>query len=91
MHPEDVKGAVRKTGISLRELGRRTGTPGDTLSKCLYVACPKGNRVIARYLNQPVNEIWPDWYDASGNRIRSTGRQTSSAGARRHGIKRRAA
>lgn len=91
MHPERVKAAVRETGISLRELGRRTGTKGNTLSKCLHQPCPKGNRVIARYLNQPLNEIWPEWYDRDGRRIPTTGRKTSSATTSRHGQKRAAA
>lgn len=91
MHAEDVKAAVRRTGISLRELGRRTNTLGDTLSKCLYVPCPKGNRVIAKYLDRPLHQIWPEWYDRTGDRLPSTQRKTSSARGQRHGQKRAAA
>ena len=35
-HPEDVKAAVRKTGITLAELARRNGLSDSTTRKALY-------------------------------------------------------
>ena len=88
-HPEDVKAAIRKTGISLVALGNRVGVPGCTIRKCLYVPCPKGNRVVAAYLGRRLHELWPEWYDETGDRIsaRSSGKHTS-ARPRGHGQKR---
>lgn len=75
MHPEDIKAAVRKTGISLAELGRKHGISDSSARKACYLPRPAGNRVIAKHLGKTLNEIWPEWFDAQGNRI--TSRQPS--------------
>jgi len=90
-HAEDIKAAIRKTGITLEGLGRKTGVKGDTVRKSLYVPCPKGNRVIAAYLKQPVHWLWPEWYDRDGNRIPLNRAKPSSRTPARHGQKRAAA
>lgn len=91
-HPEDIKAAIRKTGITLEELGEKTNVPGNTVRKSLYVPCPKGNRVVAKYLGQTVHDLWPEWFDENGNRILSkTGSKHTSRQSRGHGQKRRAA
>ena len=79
-HPEDVKAAIRKTGVTLVALGARMGVPGCTIRKSLYVPCPKGNRVIAAYLGRRLHELWPEWYDETGIRIsaRSAGKHSSA-------------
>ncbi|MEX0758759.1 MAG: helix-turn-helix domain-containing protein [Tistlia sp.] len=90
-HPEDVKAAVRKTGITLEALGQSAGIPGATVRKCLYKPCPKGNRVIAAYLGRRLFDIWPEWYDRQGDRIRSRPGKSSAAHAAGHRQKRAAA
>lgn len=91
-HPEDIKARVRKTGITLEDLGRRSGVAGDTVRKSLYVPCPKGNRVVARYLGIPLHELWPEWFDEAGNRIvPRSGRNDTRRPQGGHGQKRRAA
>jgi len=69
MHPEDVKAAVRKTGISLSSLGPRNGLAASTIRAAIVRPVPRGNRVIAKYLGRPVHEIWPEWFDEAGNRV----------------------
>lgn len=89
-HAEDVKAAVRKTGLTLEALGTRSGVPGATIRKCLYVPCPKGNRVVAGYLGRRLSELWPAWYDRDGNRIPSqTKAKNTSTRAGGHCVKRR--
>lgn len=88
-HPEDVKARVRKTGVSFSELGRRSGVSGDTIRKGLYVPCPKGNRVVSAYLGCPLSDLWPEWYDAHGNRLIRT--KVTSARPPAHRQKRKAA
>ncbi|SMF82842.1 transcriptional regulator, Nlp family [Tistlia consotensis] len=83
-HPEDVKAAVRKTGITLTALGIRAGIPGATVRKCLYTPCPKGNRVVADYLGLDLFALWPEWYDRDGNRLSSRSRKTSAARSAGH-------
>lgn len=69
MHPEDVKAAVRKTGISLSSLGPRHGLAESTIRAAIVRPVPRGNRVIAKHLGRTVHEIWPEWFDEQGNRV----------------------
>lgn len=68
-HPEDVKAAVRKTGISLAELARQNGLDVSTTRAALRRPQPSGNRVIAKRLGKKLHQIWPEWFDEAGNRI----------------------
>lgn len=83
-HPEDVKAAVRKTGTTLSELARRKGVSTSVVHKALKQPRPTGNRVIAAFLGRSVHEMWPDWFDRDGNRLRSTGDQSSRASGTGH-------
>lgn len=69
MHPEDIKAAVRKTGITLAELARRNGLSTSTTRKALRHPQPAGARVIAAYLGLSVHAIWPEWFAPNGTRI----------------------
>lgn len=69
MHPEDIKAAIRKTGITLTELSLRNGLGESTVRQAiLFQSCPAGERVIIEYLGIPPHEIWPERYDRQGNR-----------------------
>jgi Ner family transcriptional regulator len=68
-HPEDIKAAVRKTGVSLAELARNHGLDESTTRAALRRPQPSGNRAIAEHLNKPLHELWPEWFDAADNRI----------------------
>lgn len=70
-HPEDVKAMVRKTGVTLAELARRHGLSTSAVRKSIHRATPSGNRVIAAYLGRPLCSLWPEWFDADGNRLPS--------------------
>ena len=67
-HPEDVKASVRKTGITLSGLARRHGISTSAVRKSLYLPVPSGNRAIAEHLKKSLHVLWPEWYDANGNR-----------------------
>lgn len=75
-HPEDVKAAVRKTGISLAELARQNGLAAVSGRRCLYEPVPRANRAVAERLGRPVHELWPEWFDAKGNRVLRFDRET---------------
>lgn len=75
MHPEDIKTAIRKSGLSLSELARRNGLHVSTVVMAPMRLQPAGNRAIAKHLGKTLNEIWPEWFDAHGNPI--TSRQPS--------------
>ena len=70
-NPEDIKAAVRKTGISLAELARQNGLDESTTRAALRRPQPSGNAAIAERLGKSLHEIWPEWFDETGNRISS--------------------
>ncbi|MGE4527979.1 MAG: transcriptional regulator [Rhodospirillaceae bacterium] len=71
MHPEDIKAAVRKTGITLTALSLANGLAECTCRASLTRAVPAGNRAIAEHLGRKLSDLWPQWYDAEGHRLRS--------------------
>ncbi|MBN2751435.1 MAG: helix-turn-helix domain-containing protein [Rhodospirillaceae bacterium] len=74
VHPEDIKAAVRKTGITLTALSLSAGLSNSTCRASLRRPIPAGNRVIADHLGKRVSDLWPQWYDAQGVRIHSKSR-----------------
>ena len=69
-HPEDIKAAIRKTGITLTALSLQNGLGESTVRQAiLFHHCPAGERVIIDYLKIDPHELWPERYDEDGNRV----------------------
>lgn len=68
-HPEDIKAAIRKKGISLAELARRHGVLPRALPVALTRPHSPGEAAIADYLSVPAHLIWPSRYDRRGRRL----------------------
>ncbi len=66
-HPEDVKAAIRKTGMTLFALSEQFGVHRTAVSMTLTRPYPKMERRIAEYLGHAPQDIWPSRYDAAGN------------------------
>lgn len=71
LHPEDIKAAIRKTGISVSAVGINAGLTGSATRKALSHLVPAANRAIANHLKTTVQELWPEWFDERGNRKKS--------------------
>ncbi|WP_131669801.1 helix-turn-helix domain-containing protein [Psychrobacter pygoscelis] len=69
-HPEDIKAAVRKTGVTLAELCRAAGIASNSASKALIEPSTKGEVVIAEHLNIPVQLLFPTRWTTDGKRVR---------------------
>tara|TARA_R110001592_G_scaffold104697_1_gene294580 strand:- start:73937 stop:74227 length:291 start_codon:yes stop_codon:yes gene_type:complete len=70
MHPEEIKAAVRMTGITLTELSLRAGLGESNVRQALFFQhCPSGERAIIDHLGLEPHAIWPNRYDRDGNRI----------------------
>jgi Ner family transcriptional regulator len=65
-HPEDVKAAIRKRGITLTELALRNGFSESYLRNALIRPARDGELIISRFLRVKPEVIWPDRYDADG-------------------------
>lgn len=68
-HKEDIKAAVRKRGTTLRALSVKAGLCRDAAGQGLSRPYPGAQRAIAAFLDVPLNELWPQWYDQTGQRI----------------------
>ena len=69
MHPEDIKCAIRKTGITVSSLGPLNGLADSSIRQALIRPNPSANRVIADYLGKSPHEIWPEWFAPDGTRL----------------------
>ena len=69
-HPEDVKSAIRKTGVSLSELCEQMGIDHRSASKALAEPYTKGELAIAEYLNIPVQLLFPTRWTIDKKRVR---------------------
>lgn len=69
-HKEEIKAAIRKTGITLKELSKRTGYSRWGISKSLNVPMPRANKAVADLLDRSLHSLWPHWYDQQGQRIK---------------------
>jgi Ner family transcriptional regulator len=73
-HPEDIKAAVRKQGISLAQLAIKAGLPRHSCQHALHEPNSAGEIVIAEFLGKPVSEIWPQRFNSDGTRRHQTRR-----------------
>lgn len=53
---------IRRRGSSISELSRDAGLKRGTLYSAFYKRYPKGQLLIARYVEASRHEIWPHWY-----------------------------
>lgn len=61
-HPELIKATVRMRGESLSSLARKNGLQQDACRDALRTHRPEAEAVIAKYIQVPVHELWPDRY-----------------------------
>lgn len=61
-HTADIKAALAKKGLTLRQLSSQAGLKPDTLRNVLDRKWPKGEKIIADALGIPPEEIWVSRY-----------------------------
>jgi Ner family transcriptional regulator len=65
-HSEDIKAAIRKTGVTLTALAVAAGFSNSAVRVCLLRPIPRVQDVIAQHLRLRPQDIWPSRYDAAG-------------------------
>lgn len=65
-HPEDIKAAIRKRGMTLHALSRQAGCEASAARKALLRPSPRLQAVIGRLLGVHPMVIWPSRYDETG-------------------------
>ena len=63
---DDVKEAIRRTGLSCRQLSLRNGFSQIAVVTALTRPWPAVEGVIAKHLGLSPASIWPSRYDAQG-------------------------
>ncbi len=63
-HPEDIKAAIRKRGMTTSQLFRSNGLAESTLRNVFRHHWPKGEKIIAEFLGLTPRDIWPSRYEA---------------------------
>lgn len=69
-HPEDIKSAIRKRGVTLAELCQAMDVDHRAASKALTKPFTKGEVAIAEYLGVPVQLLFPTRWTADKKRVR---------------------
>ena len=67
-HPEDIKAAVRKKGVTLTSLAVKNGLDPSACRAALKRPYGRAEKAISSLLGIPLHRLWPDRYDASGRR-----------------------
>lgn len=85
LHPEDIKAAIRKKGVSLKEISIAWGFSESAVRMALKRPMPSVEPRIANFIGMSLHEIWPTRYDADNFRIFSRrGRKSKTSTAARH-------
>ncbi|EOG1474725.1 helix-turn-helix domain-containing protein [Vibrio parahaemolyticus] len=61
-HRADIVAALKKRGLSVRQLSREAGLGENTLSNALRSPWPKGERIIAEAIGMKPEDLWPSRY-----------------------------
>ncbi|ATF48762.1 helix-turn-helix domain-containing protein [Citrobacter freundii] len=64
-HRADIKSALEKRGITLRDLSRAAGLSPDSLRNVFTRSWPRAESIIAKALGTTPEAIWPSRYDGS--------------------------
>jgi Ner family transcriptional regulator len=70
-HPADIVAAVRKKGSSLVKISADLGLTRSAASRALLLPHPRVNLAIAAVIGVAPHQLWPQWFDPDGRRIRA--------------------
>lgn len=70
MHPAMIKAKLQMAGFTLAEVARRNDVGEASVRLALRAPSLSGEKAIARALNKPLHELWPDRWTKDGKRIR---------------------
>jgi len=81
-HKEDIKAAIRKKGITVKELSLRYGLRESACREALIRRNLRGEQVIASFLGVTARELWPDRYNQDGTPMHQVVRREPTAPSR---------
>lgn len=68
-HRADIVAAIHKRGTSLAGLARDHRLGDSTLRSALSYPRTPSNTIIADFLDVPLHELWPAWFDRRGQLV----------------------
>lgn len=63
-----IKAELERKGYTLSGLAVQYGYHPNSMSQCFTKSWPAGERIIAKALKVHPSELWPERYDADGNK-----------------------
>lgn len=72
MHPEEIKAAVRMTGVTLTALAIKAGLSESACRSALRKRTRRADQAIADQIGRPLEEIWPSRYATRHERDQSS-------------------
>ncbi|MCS4534281.1 helix-turn-helix domain-containing protein [Neisseria montereyensis] len=70
MHPELIRAEIKMRGKTLSDLARQYEVSPRVVSLALKAPSLSGEKVIAKFLDKPLHELWPERWTRTGQRIR---------------------
>lgn len=70
MHPELIRGHVRAKGYTLEQVAKEAGISCTSVRDAFTKPSAAGEKAIAKLLNKPLHELWPERWTKDGKRIR---------------------
>lgn len=68
-HSADIKAEISKRGETLSGLARANGKSSACVRNALITPSKSGEKIIAKFLQLPLHELWPDRWTEDGQRI----------------------
>lgn len=70
MHPEMIKATLRIAGYTLADVAREANVGESAVRLALRKPSLSGEKAIARIIDRPLYELFPDRWTKDGKRIR---------------------
>ena len=68
LHPADVRARIWKAGGTFKSVAELYDLHRSTVSAACVRPQPSGNRAIADFLGVTPHDLWPEWFDPTGQR-----------------------
>lgn len=70
MHPELIRAHLRIKGYTLEDVAKEAKIGCSTVRLALTKPSTAGEKAIAKILEKPLHELWPERWTKEGKRIR---------------------
>lgn len=65
-----IRNRIAQAGLTIDGIAQRAGISDQAVRDAMRIPHKLGEEAIAKALGKPPSELWPDRYDAEGNRLK---------------------